>query len=481
MIVDPVNLVQTRLGPANAACRLLDSVERFVRRFVVLTDEQALAVALWVLHVYAAEAAHAAAYLRITSAAEECGKTTLLEVLGLLLGRRGRNAVSITPAAVFRMRDKIGPVALLLDEIDNTLRDRRDDGARDLLAVLNAGYRRSATVIRTVGQNHEPREFAVFGPAAISGLGSLHPTTESRCIPIVLERKQRGQGELWLPFLVEDEAKEIREALESWAGEQTLEQLRAARPRIPVGLRDRHAETWWGMFAIADAAGERWDERARLAAVALHLDRDAATASVGVLLLEHIRQAFGEARTDRLATAEMLRRLVENEEGPWGRWWGAEVARDGPPLAAATDLARKLRDFKKPDGDPIKPKGIRLPDGTTPRGYYLDDFASAFERYLPPAGGAATPATAATPLASTVAGVAAVAVGSADTPTEQSAPARVLVAQEGPLWRYMPIDSDGNKAWNRILEWNRSSSLFQTHQAAIEAAALEFPGLPVDG
>ncbi len=118
-------------------------------------------------HCYAIEAAHAAAYLRITSAVEESGKTTLLEVLEQLLADRGINAVSISPAAVFRTREKVGPVALLLDEIDNTLRNRQDDGARDLLALVNAGYRRSATVIRTVGREHEARRFRAFGPAAM--------------------------------------------------------------------------------------------------------------------------------------------------------------------------------------------------------------------------------------------------------------------------------------------------------------------------
>jgi hypothetical protein len=50
------------------------------------------------------------------------------------------------------------------------------------------------------------------------------------------------------------------------------------------------------------------------------------------------------------------------------RWWGAELNRDGPPRAAAADLARKLRDFPKADGKPIKPHPVPMPDGTVPRG-----------------------------------------------------------------------------------------------------------------
>ena len=138
-------------------------------------------------------------------------------------------------------------------------------------------------------------------------------------------------------------------------------------------------------------------------AVALHAGRDQETASLGVLLLGHVRAAFAEATTDRLSTTELLQLLVANEEGPWGRWWGSELGRDGAPRAAAADLAAKLRPFG------VKPRTIRVGDGT-PRGYLLADFAEAFGPYLPR--GDATPATNATRLASNVASVASVAGGS---------------------------------------------------------------------
>jgi hypothetical protein len=61
---------------------LLERIATFVRRFVVFrSDHQVVAVALWVAHVYAIEAAVRTGYLRIRSAVEESGKTTLLESL----------------------------------------------------------------------------------------------------------------------------------------------------------------------------------------------------------------------------------------------------------------------------------------------------------------------------------------------------------------------------------------------------------------
>ena len=234
--------LQERLGHGDAPtaphgsvlAKTLDAVEAFVRRFVSFqTEHQSAAVALWIAHCYAVEAAPAAAYLRVTSAVEESGKSTLLEVLGESSGRHAIAGESISPSAVFRTRDKIGPVALLLDEIDNTLRDRRDDGARDLLAIVNAGYRRGATAWRVVGKDFQPREFRAFGPCAIAGLGTLAATTESRCVPIVLERKARGSGERWLPHRLEEEIQALSAALEAWAEEATIFSLRAAESGDP--------------------------------------------------------------------------------------------------------------------------------------------------------------------------------------------------------------------------------------------------------
>jgi hypothetical protein len=431
---------------------LLTEAKDFIRRFVIFADEhQEVAVTLWVAHCYAIKAAFAAAYLRVKSAAEESGKTTLLEVLKLLLGDHAVNGFSLSPSSVFRLRDKVGAVALLFDEVDNALRNRQDEGARDLLALVNAGYRRSsASVWRTVGNSFEPKEFKVFGPAAISGIGQLHSTTESRCIPIELKRKIRKQGDRWIPFLVEDEGQALGEGFRAWANDETVAALRSATPDIPEGLRDRHVEVWWGMWAIADMAGGEWPDAARKAALALHGGADAEAAmSAGVLLLNHIRAAFEEARSDRLSTVQLLRRLVEIEEGPWGKWWGAEVARSTdsePPTAAAVDLAKHLRPFG------IKPKVIKMPDGSTPRGYLREGFEEGWSRYLPPLGvGGATPATPATPLASTVAPVAPVAGGMPNEGEAAPEEDNLLTREDNPALESLDERTERVRSANREL------------------------------
>jgi hypothetical protein len=60
---------------------LLEALAAFVRRYVVLSDEQAAIIALWVIHTHAFDAADATPYLNVFSAEKRSGKTRLLEVL----------------------------------------------------------------------------------------------------------------------------------------------------------------------------------------------------------------------------------------------------------------------------------------------------------------------------------------------------------------------------------------------------------------
>jgi hypothetical protein len=86
----------------------LHRVEGFIRRFVVLSDDQAAAVALWVVHTHGFDAAVATAYLWISSAEMESGKTRLLEVLRLLVANPWFTGRTST-AALTRKIDKAAP------------------------------------------------------------------------------------------------------------------------------------------------------------------------------------------------------------------------------------------------------------------------------------------------------------------------------------------------------------------------------------
>jgi hypothetical protein len=104
-------------GERTRGALLLDDVSVFVRRFVVLSDAQLAAVALWIAHTHAFEAAAATPYIAVTSAMPSSGKTLLLEVSELLV-REPLPTANISDAALFRAIGAEITPTLLLDEVD---------------------------------------------------------------------------------------------------------------------------------------------------------------------------------------------------------------------------------------------------------------------------------------------------------------------------------------------------------------------------
>ncbi|MGE0294785.1 MAG: DUF3631 domain-containing protein [Hyphomonadaceae bacterium] len=141
---------------------------------------------------------------------------------------------------------------------------------------------------------------------------------------------------------------------------------------MPAGLHDRAADNWRPLFAIAEAAGGDWPARAVAACLALSAGVEREADSVGVALLRDIRAVFAaEGDPPKLASAELCRRLAEDEASPWAAFGHSEQ-----PISV-TALARLLKPFK------IAPKVLRE-GARTWRGYVREAFADAWTRYLPP-------------------------------------------------------------------------------------------------
>src|SRR5262249_8421427 len=121
----------------------------FIRRFVSLSEAQARALALWVVHTHAVDVADTTPYLAINSPAKRSGKTRLLEILRLIVAfawMTGR----VTAAALVRKIDKEHPT-LLLDESDAAFKGDREY-AEALRGVLNSGHERGGRASLCVGQ-----------------------------------------------------------------------------------------------------------------------------------------------------------------------------------------------------------------------------------------------------------------------------------------------------------------------------------------
>jgi putative DNA primase/helicase len=341
---------------------LLNALAAAFARFLVLAEGAAEALALWTLHTHAHDAARVSPILAVTSPQKRCGKTKTLDVLGPVV-RRPLPASNITSAALFRATEVYRPT-LLIDEADTFL-----DDADELRGILNSGHSRSAAfVIRTVGDDHEPRIFTTWAPKAIAKIGRLSGTLFDRSIPIRMARKLPADR---IERLTEAEVERLRDHARRaarWVNDNFVA-LRDADPPTPVGLHDRAADNWRPLLAIADVAGGGWPDRARVA-IARLADEDEGDEAAPVLLLADVRDLFAARRVDRLPSADLADALSKLEERPWPEW------KHGKAITQR-QVAILLRPFR------IVPTAVRMPDGKTPRGYHRDQFADAWRRYLP--------------------------------------------------------------------------------------------------
>lgn len=355
--------------------RMLSTVETLLRNYVVLSSAQSCALALWVIHTHVVEAGDVTPYIAITSPEKRSGKTRLLEVLELLVPTPLRVA-NISEAALFRTIAE-HRATLLLDEADALFNGKNE--REDLRALVNAGYRRGAVVMRceVEGKRIVPKRYDAYCAKAIAGIGQLPDTIADRSIPIRLQRKTRAEAVARFRFREVTEAGDVlRDALAGWSRDSMVtDTLREARPPLPDALDDRAQDGWEPLLAIADRTGESWPERARAAAVELHSEQSEGDESVGVLLLRHLRDAFPDGIEHR-PTTELLTALCEREDGPWAAWWANDVDA-GRTKGPAAKLARLLRPFA------VEPRQIWTPGGKM-RGYRAEDLGDLWERYVSP-------------------------------------------------------------------------------------------------
>ena len=244
---------------------LLAALVATIKRYVVLADEAAVAVASWIMFAHAHDAALISPILAILSPEKQCGKTTLVTSIQELVPK-GFSASGATEAVIFRLVDKFAPT-LLLDEGDRWIND--DNGG--LVAALNCGHnRRGAVYSRCVGDDHDIKPFKVWAPKVIAGIdnGKLPDTLRDRSIVISLRRRLDSEQVEKLRLTKVEHLIELRRKAARWASDH-LEAIRQRDPLELPGLGGRAADNWHTIFAIADEVGGEWVDRIRSAALSL--------------------------------------------------------------------------------------------------------------------------------------------------------------------------------------------------------------------
>jgi len=354
--------------------RMMDKLVAFYSEHLFAPSWVHDLMAVWAAHTHAIEAFTTTAYLSFTSEEPDSGKSRALELLQMTC-RDALTTMNVSDAALFRAIEAFRPT-LLLDEMDGMLGDKQDK--KMFVSMLNAGYRvgGGACVLRIGGPNRDELErFSPFCPKAMGGIGDdlLPPALHSRCLHIPMKPRlgtEPGGG-----FVYEDElkcAETLHDRLAAWA-KLNLDELRALRPELPDGFRNRRGEVSRPLLAVASVLGGEWQERIARALSEVASDKKT---SWGVKLLEDCRTIFlahaeltGETE---IAKVQMVQELKKLPDAPWDGW-----------DYDSNKLSRKLRHYGVPSDTKVGPADKRV------RGWKLADFEDAWARHLPPVGRAA--------------------------------------------------------------------------------------------
>jgi hypothetical protein len=307
---------------------LLDDMTAAIKRYVVMTEHAARACGLWCLHTYLLDCFLISPRLAIRSATHRCGKTTLLDIISYL-ALRTLSSASVTAASVFRVIEACRPT-LLIDEADTFL-----PNSDELRGVINSGHRKGGTVIRTVGDDHEPRMFSTYAACAIAQIGKLPATLHDRSAPVI-DLKRRLRSEKVDNFRLDRTAHldVLARKAARWAADNA-EQIRNTDPELPAGLFNRDGDNWRPLLVIAEVAGGTWPEQAREAAALSCAVAGVEDASQLEVLLGDIRNGLLRSRQTR------AHRRTRLHQRSWSTGWSRSRAILGPRWARARSPSRR--------------------------------------------------------------------------------------------------------------------------------------------
>jgi hypothetical protein len=340
---------------------LCNDIMRLIQQLIICEPETAIATTLWIVMTWLTDSIQIAPLAVITAPEKRCGKSQLLSLLGRLV-YRPLLASNITPAALFRAVDAWHPT-LLIDEADTFMRDNEE-----LRGLLNCGHTRdSAYIIRTVGDNHTPKRFFVWGAKAVAGIGYLADTLMDRAIILKLRRKLSHENITKIRYINPQVFENFTSKLARFA-KDNQESVKDIKPELPHELNDRAQDNWEPLLAIAEIAGTHWAMLARQAALKLN-QQEEPQQSISLELITDIQELFASKSLERIASHQLIHELCKDEEKAWATY------NRGLPIKPR-QVASHLKKFG------IESRTIRLDAYTTAKGYLKTEFQDTFTRYL---------------------------------------------------------------------------------------------------
>lgn len=360
------------VGPVGSFDEVPNRVRAWLGRFICTVQDADLdLLTLWALHTHLADDVYTTPRLLIDSPVPGSGKTTALEHLNRLC-RRPLQAASLTsPAMLARLLDQ-ELRTLLIDEADRNL-DPKRPGVEDLLAVLNAGYKRGGTrPVLIPGPKGEwnVKEMTTFCPVVLAGNSPHLPEdTRSRVIRVLLLPDLEGRVETSDWEEIEPDAVDLGAAVAEWA-ELVRDKVRTTRPALPEGCIGRTKERWHPLRRIAEAAGGRWPDiaddliRRDIEEAAMDKEDGMTSTPPAVTLLRHLAAVWPEGEVFAPSRA-LVAELIAHDPTQWG---------EGSTYGRALTVQRMGRMLALG----FKVNSARQGDG--PRGYYRQALGPVWRR-----------------------------------------------------------------------------------------------------
>ena len=381
--VDPnasrqVNLVDETVpwdGPVDGL-ELFQEIYLLLKRVMWMSDSARLTVTFWLIASYTFKLYRKFPYLRIKSPDKNCGKSTLIDLVAELVFNP-LIASDVSPAALYRIVEKFTPT-LLLDEFDNK------EQIRELTQLLNAGYDNNRSALRYNMDKDCAERFRTYCPKVIASIKRITDTTESRCLPIDLQRVPADAEDKLVELcdLEPETFQTVKRKILAWV-EDNLPEIKACRPERPKWLHTRDWDMWRPCYAIAAVMGDRGVGLVSQAAVGVFGDR-VIDQSLAMEILACIRKAIkllpdhvieaqkGKKSGPFIRTKDLVDHCNGYEERPWADWKTGDKA----GLTTAR-FVKELREHFKLKADRVWHEKRNL------YGYWVEPFQRFFDS-LPP-------------------------------------------------------------------------------------------------
>lgn len=323
----------------------LDQVVKVFDTYMDAKPHYMWGAALWALHTHVFMQYDKSPRLTILSPVPNCGKSTVLNILGAMAWESKR-VIDPSEASLLRLANKH---SLLIDEVDNMSIVKR------MRSILNDGHSFGGSVSR-VQPDKTVVNWPVYGPVALAGIGKVPATLMSRSVVIRLHRSSKPL-ERFSP-----REHYYASQLHRWA-EHSGQNL-DPDPKMPLSMVGRNADKWRPLIAIADYFGRGHLVRS----MALTYMNESATLDIRESVLRDTQKVFTKTKAKIITTDYLCETLREDKDGDF------EVDYTEHKVTKRV-LGNILVEFQ------IRSRPYRHQRGPVQRCWFREDFEEMWTRY----------------------------------------------------------------------------------------------------